>query len=331
MKRALRFLLLLALLLAVAGTGLYFYASHYYTAPGPLTEARTVVIPKGHGFRRIVATLEELQVLDKAWLYTGIIMKDSLAEKFKAGEYLFPPHITPLEITRKLISGDVVRHAVTVPEGLISRDVIALVAADPLLTGTVPQSLPEGSLLPETYDYLREESRMAVITRMQAAMQKTLKTLIPTCDKDLPIQTENEFLTLASIVEKETGIDAERAHVAGVFMNRLRMGMRLQSDPTTLYGMYHATGKWHKNITRKDLETVTEYNTYAIDGLPPGPIANPGKASLEAVCHPAKTMDLYFVATGDGGHRFSETLDEHNQNVRSYLKALRKSRNVSKP
>lgn len=320
--------LLLLLILGIgASLGFYFYALQYYSSPGPLAAETTVLIPKGKGFRQITRSLEETGVLEKTWLYTGIILKTGKAHDFKAGEYRFPAHISPEEVTRQMTEGEVVRHRVTIPEGWASADVIALLEKDETLTGELPQTLPEGSLLPETYEFLRGDTRISLITRMQQSMRETLTRLLPTCAPGLPVSSEDEFVTLASIVEKETGLAAERPKVAAVFINRLRKGMKLQSDPTILYGIYHQTGAWTKNITKKDLETPNEYNTYTIPALPPGPIANPGRASLEAVCHPAETSDLYFVATGDGGHVFAGTLEEHNRNVQRYLGVLRQQKN----
>lgn len=317
MRSLLKFLLLLIVVGAVAAIGTYFYALNYYTATGPLKSDTTVLIPKGTGFRPIINQLAEEGVISNKWIFTAIQMKDGNTHRFKAGEYLFETGITPLEVSRKLVEGDVIRHRVTIPEGLVSKDILNILASDNRLEGALPNDVPEGALLPETYEFLRGDSREELLKRMRKAMVEKLESLFPTCDSS-PLSTENEFVTMASIVEKETGIAEERPRVAAVFLNRLNMNMPLQSDPTTIFGLYKETGEMKKSLTRKDLEKPSPYNTYTISGLPPLPIAHPGAKSLEAVCHPAKTKELYFVADGEGGHHFSETLDEHNRNVQKY-------------
>lgn len=317
MRNLLKFLLLLIILIGALAIGIYFYALNYYSAPGPLRADTTLLIPKGKGFRPIIDQLEENGVISNKWIFTAIQMKEENTHRFKAGEYLFEAGISPLEVSRKLVAGDVIRHRVTIPEGLVSKDILNILTADNRLVGPLPNDLPEGTLLPETYEFLRGDSRESIIKRMQTALTNKLESLFPTCDPS-PISTETEFVTMASIVEKETGIPEERPRVAAVFLNRLNKNMPLQSDPTTIYGLYKETGEMKKSLTRKDLERPTSYNTYTIAGLPPLPIAHPGAKSLEAVCHPAKTDELYFVADGDGGHHFSETLDEHNRNVQKY-------------
>jgi UPF0755 protein len=217
----------------------------------------------------------------------------------------------------------------TIPEGLSSQQIIARVMASDVLTGEVEAIPEEGTLLPETYKFTRGMTRQQIIDQMRTAHARTVEEIWNRRVPELPIKTQKEFVTLASIVEKETGKADERPHVASVFINRLRQNIRLQSDPTIIYGLFGGQGKpSDRPIYRSDLEKETPYNTYIIDGLPPGPIANPGRAALEAVANPSRTIDLYFVADGTGGHVFAETLDEHNRNVQRW-RQIEKARNAA--
>lgn len=219
-----------------------------------------------------------------------------------------------------LVDGRTVVHRVTVPEGLTSVEIVAIVAASEVLEGAVPPPPVQGALLPETYHVARGDERAAVIGRMAEAMNEALARLWPTRAPDLPLASPAEAVILASIVEKETGIAAERAKVAGVFYNRLALGMPLQSDPTVVFALTDGKMPLGRALTRDDLAIDDPYNTYKVNGLPPGPIANPGLASLEAVLKPEATDALYFVADGTGGHAFARTLDEHNRNVAKWRK-----------
>jgi len=218
----------------------------------------------------------------------------------------------------ELVAGEVVVHRLTLPEGLSSAEIVALVGAAPALAGEIVESVPEGSLLPETYHYVYGDDRAELIARMQTAMEAALDELWPARAEGLPFSTPEEAVVLASIVEKETGVTGERALVAGVFVNRLRIDMLLQSDPTVAYAISRGGIVLDRPLRRFDLEVDDPYNTYRHRGLPPGPIANPGRAALEAALHPAETGAYYFVADGTGGHAFAATLDEHNVNVRRY-------------
>ncbi len=223
-----------------------------------------------------------------------------------------------------MVSGKTVARRLTLPEGLTSFEVVALVQKAEGLEGEVQAVPPEGTLLPETYHYARGETRAEVVARMGRALDQVLDELWPERAPGLPISSPEQAVVLASIVEKETAVADERPLVASVFVNRLKKGMRLQSDPTVVYGLTGGKGPLGRALTRKDLQTPSPYNTYLADGLPPGPIANPGRASIEAVLNPAKTEYLYFVADGDGGHRFAKTLAEHNRNVAQWRKRQRK-------
>lgn len=310
----------LALLLLSSIVALCIYE---YQRSGPLTEAKTLVIAPGSSFRSIAKQLAEEGIIRDPLSYQAIVYVRKEAARFKAGEYLFVPAISPEQITNMLVQGKSITHSITVPEGKISADIVALLTAEPVLTGDVPLPLPEGSVLPETYFFLRGETRAQVLARMKEAHVSLLREQWPARAPNLPFSTPLEAITLASIVEKETGATDERARVAAVFINRLRLGMPLQSDPTTLYGMYQQSGVMSQQLSRANLAQANPYNTYQIQGLPPGPICHPGRAALQAVLHPAETRELYFVANGKGGHRFAETLAQHNRHVARYRQTMR--------
>lgn len=316
MKRLLKVLLTLTFLAALSVGAVYIYATRYFVHPGPLTSAVTVLIAPGTGFEEITAQLEESGVISHQELFMGNVMLQGKQREFKAGEYAFAPQISPKEVADKLIKGDVLVYDITIPEGLTSAEILALLRVEETLTGDLPAFAAEGSLLPETYHYIRGDTRRSVLGRMQKAMTETLASLWQTRRSGLPLSTPEDAVILASIVEKETGIAEERPRVAAVFINRLIEGMKLQSDPTVIYGLWINTGQKPELLLKKHLKTTTPYNTYLIQALPPGPIANPGKASLHAVLNAPQTDEYYFVADGTGGHRFAHTLEEHNANVR---------------
>jgi len=319
MRRFFLFLLTCIAIVMVALGGVGFYVYHYYNMPGPLSQESTVVFKRGEGFIAIVDDLEAQGVIRNPVLFKAIAVLLGDARKFKAGEYKFSAAISPRLIMDMIAEGRVVVHKLTVAEGLAAREVIMLLNNEPALEGAITTPIAEGSLLPETYHFTYGETRQALIGRMQAGMVSVISELWEKRAPGLPFATPAEAVTLASIVEKETGVTAERPRVASVFINRLRKGMKLQTDPTVVYGIEAASGApMGRNLLLSDLRAPTAYNTYVIEGLPPGPIANPGRASIEAVLHPADTNDLFFVATGTGGHNFSATLAEHNRNVAAY-------------
>lgn len=306
-----------------------WYGDRAYNGPGPLTAEKTVLIPRGAGVRDMAETLEREGVIAN-WLVfiVGQKLTDPQAS-MKAGEYLFKPGQSMASVVDAIASGKVVAHQVTIPEGLTSQQVVQRLMANDLLTGT--PSIPlEGTLLPETYRIHRGMTREEVIHQMQDAQQKLVKTLWEKRAPDLPLKSPQEMIILASIVEKETGEADERNKVAAVFINRLNKKMRLQSDPTIIYGIVGGKGTLGRSITRADISSPTAYNTYAVDGLPPGPIANPGRDALAAVANPAQTKDLFFVADGTGGHAFAETLNDHNKNVARW-RALEAQQNSAAP
>jgi UPF0755 protein len=287
-----------------------------YNAPGPTARQgaeTTVVLRRGAGLSEIGASLERAGVTRSAGLFMAAAQLTGAARSLKAGEYAFPSRASLADVLGKIRRGEIVRHLVTAPEGITSAQVIRILNQNPILTGSVPTP-PEGAILPETYEVTRGEERSAVLRRMMDAQDKLLAQLWAKRQPGLPFETAQQAVTLASIVEKETAVPAERPRIAAVYVNRLRQGMRLEADPTVVYGI---TGgePLGRGLRVSELAAPTPYNTYRNAGLPPTPIGNPGRASLAAVLDPAKTDDLFFVADGGGGHVFSATYEEHLKNV----------------
>lgn len=286
-----------------------------YTNPGPLPESRTVVIARGASVDEIAHQLWHAGVISDPYSFILGARIDGNAPRLRSGEYAFVTRVTPRDVANELASGRTVVRRLTVPEGLTTAEALALIQAAEGLEGDIGSVPPEGAMLPSTFFYTWGDSRRQIVTRAEHLMSETVAQLWAHRAPDLPFRTPQEAVILASIVEKETGLPQERPHVAGVFINRLRQNMRLQADPTVIYGLTHGQGPLDRPLTHVDLETDSKWNTYMIDGLPPTPIDNPGKASLEAVLQPLKTDDLYFVADGTGRHVFAKTLTEHNRNV----------------
>jgi UPF0755 protein len=290
-----------------------------YTGPGPLPEAKTVVIPKGAAASSIAQQLGATGVIASPTLFNLATRFFNDRQPLRSGEYEFPAGASMRDIVARLTVGKTVVRRLTIPEGLTNPQVYAMVLSADGLSGDIPaERLPDGALLPETYHYSYGDTRAGLIERMRTEMQQSLNELWPVRAPDLPLRTPEEALVLASIVEKETGLAAERPRVAAVFLNRLKLGMKLQADPTVAYAVAGSGGPLTRPLTYADLEMVSPYNTYVVAGLPPGPIANPGRASLQAVLNPAETDELYFVADGTGGHAFARTLAEHQKNVRKW-------------
>jgi UPF0755 protein len=315
-----RRLIVLTLILAAIGFGAAYYA---WTGSGPAPKPIAIVVPEGGTLTTAANELEKAGAVSSSrrfLLLSKLFGGDGI---IRAGEYEVPKHASARAILDLLQSGKTLQRFVTVPEGMPSILVYEKLLATPLLTGRV--AVPaEGSVLPDSYSYQRGESRAAVLKRMTAAMDKTLAELWKKRQPTTVVRSPQEAITLAAIVEKETGVAAERQTVAGVYSNRLRIGMPLQADPTVIYPV--TRGKpLGRRILRSELQADNGYNTYARAGLPAGPIANPGRASIEAVLNPAPTKALYFVAKGDGGHVFAETLAEHNANVAKWY-AIRRQR-----
>ena len=317
----------LAAIVALAVGGAALWAKGEFEKPGPLAEETTVQLPRGAGLNAIAAQLEDAGVIADGRIFRlGARWKDA-ARALKAGEYAFPPGISMEDALAKVVAGDVVRRKVTVAEGLMSVEVLDRLASAEALEGEVEGIPAEGSLAPETYLYERGDTRADVIARMQAAQRETLDALWEGRAENLPFDTKEQALVLASIVEKETGVAGERSEVAGVFVNRLRRGMPLQSDPTVIYGQTEGKRVFEGPIRRSHLDDENAWNTYRIKGLPPTPIANPGREAIAAVLNPADTDYLYFVADGTGGHAFARTLAEHNANVRKW-REIERQRNA---
>ncbi len=305
----------LFILVAVVAAFALVTGKQRFDAPGPLAEDKIVNIPRGSGIRDISEVLMREGVIDQPWVFVGGVLALKARDDLKAGEYQFKAHASLRDVVATIIDGRVVAHQLTIPEGLTSEQIVARLLDDDVLAGNIKEIPREGSLLPDTYNFNRGVTREQMIQRMQQAQQRVLKEIWDRHSPDLPIKTPEQLVVLASLVEKETGKPEERTRVAAVFVNRLKQKMRLQSDPTIIYGLVGGKGTLGRPIMKSEIEQPTPYNTYQFEGLPPGPIANPGRASLEAAANPARTRELYFVADGTGGHAFAETYEQHQRNV----------------
>jgi UPF0755 protein len=303
------------LLAALIGGVVLVSGKQRFDVPGPLAEDRVVNIPRGSGIREIADVLMREGVIDQPWVFVGGVLVLKAREDLKAGEYQFKAHASLREVVAAIVEGRVVSHQLTIPEGLTSEQIVARLGDDDTLTGNIKEIPREGTLLPDTYNFTRGTTREQIIQRMQQAQQRAVKEVWERRYQDLPIKTPEQLVILASLVEKETGKPEERTRVAAVFINRLKQKMRLQSDPTIIYGLVGGKGTLGRPIMKSEIEQPTPYNTYQIDGLPPGPISNPGRASLEAAANPARTRELYFVADGTGGHAFADSYEQHQKNV----------------
>jgi UPF0755 protein len=333
---------LLALLAALAA--LDGYAEHWYHAPLPgVTEPIAFEVAPGQPLAVVARALESRGVLDHAWLWTAIARRDGKATRIKAGEYAIAPGVSPAALLDAMVEGRVLLHSVTLVEGWTFAMALTAIQSSPFITTTLPPTpgaalmlklgspgVPfEGRLFPDTYLVPRGATDLDVLKQAHARLEERLAAAWAARRPDLPLANDHEALILASIVEKETGAPEERPHIAAVFVNRLRRGMRLQTDPTVIYGLGAA---YDGSIHRHDLTTDTPYNTYTRDGLPPTPIALPSAAALAAAVQPLASEDLYFVATGrgDGRHVFSRTLEQHNVAVGQYLARLRGAQSGSR-
>lgn len=305
--------LVLAVLAAAAG---WWLLERYLDQPGPLAQEEVIELPRGSGLAAIAGRLEAAGVIEDARVFRVAARVIGRDRRLRAGEYRIPAHVSPRAVLDILESGQIVLHALTIPEGLSTIEALAVVEAHPVLVGDMPEAPPgEGELLPETYMFARGTTRTEIIERMRSEMAALLAELWESRQEGLPLESPEEALILASIIEKETAVPDEYGLVAGVFVNRLRRGMLLQTDPTVIYAITRGEGPLGRQLLRRDLEVDDPYNTYRYPGLPPGPIANPGRGALEAALDPAETDYLYFVADGTGGHAFARTLDEHNRNA----------------
>jgi UPF0755 protein len=312
------------LLVMIGGGGLYVYGKQKIEAPGPLQQDKVVNIPQRSGMSDIADILQREGVIDdNRWAFIGSVLALKARSDLKPGEYSFAKNASLREVIGTIVEGKVVQHSITIPEGLTSEQIVARISDNEIFAGSIHAIPSEGSLLPETYKFPRGAQREQVIARMQQAQRRVLADVWERRNADIPLKSPEQLVTLASIVEKETSKPDERSRVAAVFINRLQKKMKLQSDPTIIYGLVGGKGTLGRPIKRSEIQQPSPYNTYVVDGLPPGPIANPGRASLEATANPARTRDLFFVADGTGGHTFTETYDQHQKNV-VRLRALEK-------
>jgi UPF0755 protein len=313
-----------AVFLLVGAFAVVTLANREFAEPGPLGNDKVVIIERGSSTEDIVDTLTREGVVNRSSLLWVVLLWRDVSSKFgseatskraKSGEYLFRQSASMSEVVETITSGRSIQHAITIPEGLTSEQIVERLKQSELLTGDISGIPAEGSLLPDTYRINRGTSREALLARMASEQRRVLNEIWNRRAKDLPLRNPRELVTLASIVEKETGRADERPRVASVFFNRLEKKMRLQSDPTIVYGLVGGKATLGRPISRADIDRPTAYNTYTIPALPPGPIANPGRAAMEASANPSRTRDLFFVADGTGGHVFAETLEQHNRNV----------------
>jgi len=306
----------LLILAAIAGGVAFAVGKTRFEAPGPLEREKAVNIPSRLGILDIADLLRREGVIDEhPMIFMGGVIALKARTELKSGEYVFGRHASVRDVVETMMEGKVVQHAVTLPEGLTSEQIVRRLLDSEFLTGNIRDVPREGSLLPESYRFSRGTPREQVLQRMQRDQKRVLQEAWDRRSSDLPVRTPEQLVILASIIEKETSKSDERTRVAAVFVNRLKQRKRLESDPTIIYGLVGGKGSLGHPITKSEKETPTPYNTYMIDGLPPGPIANPGRASLEAAANPARTKEMFFVADGTGGHVFSETYDQHLRNV----------------
>jgi len=317
-------LTLIFLATLVAGVG-FVIGKQRFELPGPLAQDKVINIPRG-GIRDTADLLLREGVIDRPYLFVAGALVFKLQNELKYGEYRFTKNASLRDVVETIIEGKVVQHAFTVAEGLTSDQIVLRLLESEVLTGNIREIPREGTLLPETYRFTRGTTREHVIRRMQQDQRRVVQEIWDRRVADLPITTMDQFVVLASIIEKETGKLEERTRVAAVFINRLRQRMRLQSDPTIIYGLVGGKGSLGRPILRSEIDQPTPYNTYVISGLPPGPIANPGRASLEAAANPARTKEIFFVADGTGGHAFADNYEQHQKNV-ARLRAIEQQAN----
>lgn len=308
-------------IIATLITGLFLWQlTHWIYQPRPLDNVY-VMINKGSTSASAARDLAQADVIDKPWLFKLAARFFGLHKKLKAGEYAFQGPTSMYDVIQKMAKGDVIYRKITLAEGLTVQQMLQAIANEDLLSGDITLAVKEGELLPETYSFMRGDSKDSVIRQAQKAMQTALAEAWDNRQDDLPFKNAFELLIMASIIEKETAVDNERQLVASVFINRLMKRMKLQTDPTVIYALTNGQKDLGRPLTRKDLTIDNPYNTYKYFGLPPTPICNPGKASLAAAAHPEDSLYLYFVADGKGGHNFAASLKDHNNNVKNWKKS----------
>lgn len=297
----------------------------YFNAPNSYHKSdKRFVVERGMTLREVVDKLHQEDIIKNpgTFLYIGQMIK-GIDPKVRYGEYFFEKHISYYKILHKLIRGNIAFRKVTVAEGLSTHSALAIINQSAGLIGQLPEHVKEGSLLPETYFYSFNDTKAGILKRMQEAMTRTVDGLWEQRDQSIPLKTKEQAVILASIVERETSIEAERGKVASVFINRLRKGMKLQSDPTIIYSFTLGDKALERPIRVSDIQNNSPFNTYHVYGLPPAPICNPGIASLKAVLNPLQTDYIFFVASGTGDHVFASTIQEHNANVARYRSLMR--------
>ena len=323
MRRNLARTVLFLLIVAATAAAAYQWGRQAFERPGPAREEIIVMLPKGIGLDELAQRLAEAGVVEHWWVFALGVRASGKARALRAGEYAFAPGISAEGVMAVLLGGRTFQHRLTIPEGLTNRQTLALIAGTDNLIDETGDASGEGTMLPETYYFSRDDARRGIVERMHRAMDAAMAELWAGRTEGLPLASPEEARVLASIVEKETALVKEQRHVAGVFINRLNRGMRLQSDATVAYAIAGPTGVMDRPLLRTDLDIDSPYNTYRIPGLPPTPIANPGRAAIAAVLNPLPTKDIFFVADGTGGHAFAETLAEHNRNVAKWRKIQR--------
>ena len=317
-------MMIIAMLTFMTAFGIigYSYLKYQYINAGPTSAEQVFEIPKGAGLSSIAGKLDGEGVIKSAFIFKTFVKLDGGETSLKAGEYIVPAQASMRDVYDILRDGKAVLYPITIAEGLTSAQIMRQIGAAENISGTLPEMPKEGTLLPETYMLPKTMSKAELVAKMQKAQTDLVDELWEDRAEGLPIKTKEEALILASIVEKETGVHSERTRVAAVFINRLNKGMRLESDPTIIYGI---TGgeTLGRGLRRSEIDRKTDWNTYQIDGLPKTPICNPGRAAIYAVLHPMDTEEIFFVADGTGGHVFAETLRGHNNNVREWRKIER--------
>lgn len=298
---------------------LFLWGKQEIQAPLAFKQSVVIELPKGAGASVLASKLLARGVLKNTFLFRLISRFQGYDQCLKAGEYELTPNMTIDEILNKICSGKVVMHTLTLPEGLTTTQMIKIIEQSPYLTGDLTEDAAEGEILPETYTFVKGESKNKILRLAKEAMQKELEEIWQGRNPDLPLHSKNELLVLASIIEKETGVSSEREMVSSVFVNRLNKNMLLQTDPTVIYALTLGKEELKRPLYRQDLAIDSVFNTYKYKGLPPYPICNPGIESIKAAAHPAQSPYFYFVANGKGGHNFAKTLREHTQNVRLWL------------
>lgn len=314
----------LSLIFFLGGSVFSFYSLLY--EQNDISESTVILVEKGENLNQIARRLKQDNLLNGIAVFKAAARFSGKSTHLKAGEYRIPAHASAKEILDILVSGQTVVRRVTIPEGKTSRQIFDILSQTPGLFGELPDVPPNGTLLPETYVFSYGLPRKVIAERMLSGMQRTIDELWPGRDEDLPYTTKEEALVLASIIEKETSVGAERPRIAGVFINRLRKGMRLQTDPTVIYAVTDGTMELNRRLTHKDLRTPHPFNTYMNKGLPPAPICNPGRDSIQAVLKPQKTNEIYFVADGTGGHVFAKSFDEHRRNILNWKRTRQQRR-----